>query len=158
MQTDFRNNLTDQEFQTRLEVALNLLRSVPGYIDDASSILFHKILYISHLKDRAQISVLGTIRVGPLAAFASPVSLAGTLVHELHHARQPLLYRTWSFWRGVFRREHPHKWLEWPAYDAQIRFLRAASAAGISGAAEEAEEVLAAFRLHYGEPPIVKQA
>ena len=139
------------DFERLLRSALDVIRSTYDYLDVSERILFRRIYYSPKFIDRAEITLLGAIRVGP-AACESAVSLAGTLVHEEFHLRQPLLWRTWSFWRGIWRREHTMKWLEWPAYRQQISFLLAAARQGFPEAGSEAREVLESFRFYYGEP------
>ena len=140
-----------RDFERLLRSALAVIESVSDYSDVSERILFHKIFYSPQFTDRAEVTLWGGIRVGP-AACGSALGLAGTLVHEEYHLKQPLLWRTWSFWRGILRREHTMKWLEWPAYRQQISFLMAAARQGIPGAAVEAQDVLDSFRSHYGEP------
>ena len=140
------------QFTTVLISAKAIIHRVPGYHDVEREIDSRKILFDPRLSDRAYVTLLGNIKIGPEAVSGTPLSLAGTLVHEVHHLSQPLLYRTWSFWRGIFRREHPHKWLEWPAYRAQAQFLLEADAAHVPGGRLEALDVLESFLFHYGMP------
>lgn len=148
---DLVSSQSDRVTQS-VAAAIAVIRSVDPWQPVADRLARRRIEFAPRLRDRAMVSFLGVIKIGPEAANSSLISLAGTLVHEEWHTRQPLLHRTWSFWRGVFTRQHPMKWLEWPAYNAQIAFLQDAFKFGVPEAGPEAIAVLQSFVNHYGSP------
>ncbi|MCW3061499.1 MAG: hypothetical protein JWQ02_3320 [Capsulimonas sp.] len=117
-----------------------------------------RLRFDARLTDRAQTTMLRTIVLGPEPfqgeGKSAAVSLAGTLVHEHWHTRQNPLGKSWSFWAGILTRTHPMLRYEQPAYARQIGFLEElarVSPANAAFARAEAEEVRAAFALHYGD-------
>lgn len=112
-------------------------------------------MYHADLPDRARVTLRNTIILGPEALLSSPLSLAGTLVHEEFHTRQNPFHKTRSFWLGVFNRQHPMARYEWPAYHCQIRFLINLSQLlpdMNDQCINEAKLVLLSYISHYGEP------
>ncbi|MEO7717612.1 MAG: hypothetical protein ABIY70_15545 [Capsulimonas sp.] len=139
-----------------LQAALKIVASVPQGAQIAVDLARRRLRFDARLTDRAQTTMLRTIVLGPEPfhgeAEWAAVSLAGTLVHEHWHTRQNPLWKSWSFWAGILTRTHPMLRYEQPAYARQIGFLEElarVSPAHTPFARAEAEEVRAAFALHY---------
>ena len=117
----------------RVEAALVLMESVPGYAETAHKLRRIRLRYNPHLGDRAQVSWTGTLTLGlePFAEEGSAglVSLTGTLAHEAYHLSQFPLLKTVSFWVGVATHTHTMRRYERPAYGFQSQFLDALAAA-----------------------------
>lgn len=126
--------MNDKTVATRIEAAIALIESVPGY-DAVARDLRHlaatgRIRFDAALIDRAHAGLLGAITLGPEPLAADPLGLAETLVHEHHHLkRQNPFAKTSSFWLGVATGTPVLARYEKPAYDAALRFLEAVAAA-----------------------------
>jgi hypothetical protein len=136
-----------------------LIASVPGFDKAAQDLRRIRIRYAPRLTDRALVTLWGTILLGPSAFVGTRdeirVGVAGTLVHEHTHVRQPCLLKTWSFWAGVATRTHPMHRYEWPAYARQAQFLQVLAAAQPELRFLTERELMAAldsFAAHYGPP------
>lgn len=145
--------------RARIAEAIDLIGSVPGYAETAQDLRQRRIRYRPNFTDRGQVSLWGTILLGPEpfegAGEAGRVSLAGTLVHEHWHTRQSPILKTVSFWRGVFTRTHPMRRIEWPAYRRQAGFLQslADSCPSLQDIARrERAAALVSFTAVYGPP------
>lgn len=147
------------DFENKISDALKLIDSVPGYDQTAARLKGLVIEYLPSLPDRARITLRSKIIVGPAAIVDGddgPVGLAGTLVHEEFHARQHPLLKTASFWVGVFTRTPVMARFEWPAYYAQVDFLRALSTSRpdlAQAAGREIDAIIEAVHRYYGPPP-----
>ena len=142
-----------------IELAISLIQSVPENSETAFRLRSLRITYVPDLSDRAHTSLRGLIEIGPEALAGDvqpPVGLAGTLVHEEFHTRQNPFLKTRSVYAGLFTRTHPMARYEWPAYRAQVSFLRrlAAVRPELSDVAmAEVEAVCASVYFNYGKPP-----
>lgn len=139
--------------------AIDLIASVPGFAQAAQDLRRSRVRFRADFVDRGQVSLLGTILLGPEpfdgAGEIGRVSLAATLVHEHWHTRQNPLEKTVSFWGGVFTRTHPMRRVEWPAYRRQAEFLQALATvipALHDIALQERDAVILSFTAVYGLP------
>ncbi|MGO8670738.1 MAG: hypothetical protein ACLQVD_05160 [Capsulimonadaceae bacterium] len=146
--------------EIKIQAAVSLIRSVPGYAGTAARILRVGVRYVPGLVDRGQTTLRGRILVGPQALGPSNwmepallIGLCGTLVHEEYHTRQPLILKTVSTWAALLSGAHPMARYEWAAYDAQLGFLKALREARpdlTDLIRQEYAEVLRSAERHYG--------
>lgn len=141
----------------RLDEAITLIATVPGYEAVAAHLRRCTIRYIPTLEDRGQVTrFTGVILIGPEALYQGVVGLAETLVHEEYHTRQHPLLKTHSFWSGVFTRTDVMARYERPAYQAAADFLDSLARTHPEHAEEaqaEAELVRASYASLYGLDP-----
>lgn len=146
------------DFEKIISQAIELVDSVPEYGKVAGRLRLLRVEYLPSLPDRAHATLQSQIIVGPKALTnldKGLFSLAGTLVHEEFHTRQNPLLKTASFWTGVFTRTPVMARYEWPAYRAQVAFLRALarSQPTLAGLVErEITSIVESAHRYYGRP------
>jgi hypothetical protein len=135
----------DEGATTAIRAAIDLIAATPGYQEVASDLQERldqgRLRFAPDLDDRAQAGLTCVLTLGPEALGSSPLSLAGTLVHEhFHLCRQSPLGKTVSFWKGLLASEPVMREYEQPAYEAQEAFLVAVACAFPDRAHEALEE------------------
>lgn len=140
--------------------AIALIRRTSGYTDVADDLdawfASLDVIYDPNLPDRAQVSVLGTLILGPEPFEPPLLGLAETLVHEHHHRfRQHHLQKTVSVWAGIATRTPVMARYERPAWRAALAFVQTVRQHQVCDPAEcDAEEhaIRTSWEIHYQIP------
>jgi len=137
-----------------------MIRRTPGHTvvaDDLEAwFASGDVIYEPNLPDRAQVTVLGILILGPEPFDPPLLGLAETLVHEHHHRfRQHHLQKTVSVWAGIATRTPAMARYERPAWRAALAFVHAVRQHQICNPADcDSEEfaIRTSWEIHYQIP------
>ncbi len=145
---------------SRCRDAIDLIRRTVGYSAVADDLegwfAAGNVRYDPDLSDRAQVSVLGFLILGPEPFEPPLLGLAETLVHEHHHRfRQHHFEKTVSVWAGLATRTPIMARYERCAWRAALRFVQEVRNQQLCDPAEcdsEEHAIRTTWDIHYRIP------